>query len=178
MESNSKSNRILCSEKAYKLLREQAPDILCHKRGKIQVKGRGDMMTYWVGDKLIKAKRDHREEGKTIMFADYVQPLSSPLGLVKPSIVVQSTTSMGGGGATVTTAATSSSTTSRIASRFDFTGSIIPSKDRIVDDPLVPPPLQEQAPKQPRPEHAPQRPVTSIQAYSTMSEGERLMMVM
>lgn len=173
METNSARNRILCSDKAYKLLREQAPDILCHKRGKIQVKGKGDMMTYWVGDKLIKAKREHREEGKTIMFADYVQPLSSPKGMAKPSVVQ----SMGGGaagggatgtkstgdggdgcGATATTAATSSPTSS-IASRYDFTGSIIPSKDHIEDDHLVP---QEQAPQKPR----------------TEPEGERLLIVM
>ena len=78
MESNSKSNRILCSAKAHKLLLEQAPEIVCQKRGKIQVKGKGDMMTYWVGDNLIKARRDVREEGKTIAFADYVVSLSSP----------------------------------------------------------------------------------------------------
>ena len=50
MESNSKANRVLCSEPSYKLLIEQAPDISVKKRGRIAVKGKGDMTTYWVGD--------------------------------------------------------------------------------------------------------------------------------
>eukprot|EP00977_Amphora_coffeiformis_P000931 scaffold200_cov173-Amphora_coffeaeformis.AAC.3 len=55
MESNSKANRILCSEAAYKLLAEQAPDISARKRGKIAVKGKGDMVVYWVGDQEIQS---------------------------------------------------------------------------------------------------------------------------
>jgi len=55
MESNSKANRILCSEQAYKILSEQAPDLSVRKRGKIAVKGKGDMVTYWVGDQEITA---------------------------------------------------------------------------------------------------------------------------
>jgi len=53
MESNSKANRILCSDAAYKLLVEQAPDVSVKKRGKIAVKGKGDMVVYWVGDAEI-----------------------------------------------------------------------------------------------------------------------------
>ena len=48
MESNSKANRILCSEASYKLLVDQAPEIVVRKRGKIAVKGKGDMTVYWV----------------------------------------------------------------------------------------------------------------------------------
>lgn len=44
MESNSKANRILCSERSYKLLKEQVPAMKTKKRGKIQVKGKGDMI--------------------------------------------------------------------------------------------------------------------------------------
>lgn len=55
MESNSSANRILCSERSYELLKEQAPQIKTKKRGKIQVKGKGDMHVYWVGDNLLKA---------------------------------------------------------------------------------------------------------------------------
>lgn len=47
MESNSKANRILCSEAAFKILQEQAPEISVRKRGKIAVKGKGDMVVYW-----------------------------------------------------------------------------------------------------------------------------------
>ena len=54
MESNSAANRILCSEKAAKLLKEQAPKMPLKKRGKISVKGKGDMNVYWVGDGLIE----------------------------------------------------------------------------------------------------------------------------
>uniref|UniRef100_A0A7S3LHW5 guanylate cyclase n=1 Tax=Amphora coffeiformis TaxID=265554 RepID=A0A7S3LHW5_9STRA len=54
MESNSKANRILCSEASYKLLEEQAPEISVKKRGRIAVKGKGDMNVYWVGDNLIE----------------------------------------------------------------------------------------------------------------------------
>ena len=59
MESNSTANRILCSERSYELLKEQAPQIKTKKRGKIQVKGKGDMHVYWVGDNLLKAHGLH-----------------------------------------------------------------------------------------------------------------------
>ena len=55
MEQNSKANRVLCSEAAYKLLIEQAPEINVRKRGKIAVKGKGDMNVYWVGGDIIAA---------------------------------------------------------------------------------------------------------------------------
>lgn len=53
MESNSVANRILCSERSYKLLRDQAPAIQTKLRSKIQVKGKGEMDVYWVGDNLL-----------------------------------------------------------------------------------------------------------------------------
>eukprot|EP00977_Amphora_coffeiformis_P009546 scaffold2204_cov166-Amphora_coffeaeformis.AAC.6 len=54
MESNSKPNRILCSERAYNLLVEQDPEMPVKKRGRVAVKGKGDMNVYWVGDNLIE----------------------------------------------------------------------------------------------------------------------------
>ena len=48
MESNSKSGRIHCSERSAKLLQDQAPGILTRCRGEIKVKGKGEMVTYWV----------------------------------------------------------------------------------------------------------------------------------
>ena len=48
MESNSAAGKILCSQSAAKLLEEQAPHIPLQKRGKINVKGKGTMLTYWV----------------------------------------------------------------------------------------------------------------------------------
>ena len=54
LESSSYSRRIQCSEKSARLLRKQAPEIQLTKRGKIGVKGRGDMVTYWVGKDASK----------------------------------------------------------------------------------------------------------------------------
>ena len=50
MESNSEAGRIHCSERAAALLREQAPDISLVSRGQIEVKGKGRMTTFWVGE--------------------------------------------------------------------------------------------------------------------------------
>ncbi|CAJ1957993.1 unnamed protein product [Cylindrotheca closterium] len=50
MESLSVSGRIHCSEASAKLLKEQAPDLPLKKRGKVAVKGKGNMVTYWVGN--------------------------------------------------------------------------------------------------------------------------------
>jgi hypothetical protein len=48
MESNSEENRIHCSEASARLLREQCPKIRIFPRGTIEVKGKGEMKTYWV----------------------------------------------------------------------------------------------------------------------------------
>ena len=49
METNSSTNKILCSQISAKLLEEQAPHIPLRRRGKVNVKGKGTMITYWVG---------------------------------------------------------------------------------------------------------------------------------
>jgi serine/threonine protein kinase len=49
MESMSESGRIHCSESAARVLKEQAPDLQVRRRGKVAVKGKGNMITYWVG---------------------------------------------------------------------------------------------------------------------------------
>jgi len=64
MESNSMSRRIQCSDKSAKLLKEQACHVALTKCGKIGVKGKGDMVTYWVGDTV---KSDLKEDGKPQM---------------------------------------------------------------------------------------------------------------
>ena len=48
MESNSQKNRIHCSEASARLLREQCPKIRIFPRGTIEVKGKGEMKTYWI----------------------------------------------------------------------------------------------------------------------------------
>ena len=48
MEQNSEANRIHCSDKAAKLLRRQQCRYPIEVRGRIDVKGKGLMKTYWV----------------------------------------------------------------------------------------------------------------------------------
>lgn len=48
MESNSAANRILCNRETSKILRAQAPELDVTQRGVVNVKGKGDMVTYWV----------------------------------------------------------------------------------------------------------------------------------
>lgn len=48
MESNSKANRIHCSEVSTKLLKQQHCTYPIKSRGKIKVKGKGEMYTSWV----------------------------------------------------------------------------------------------------------------------------------
>jgi Adenylate and Guanylate cyclase catalytic domain len=55
MESNSVANRIQCSEKSALILKEQDPDILVLKRGKVAIKGKGEMITYWIGDSALSS---------------------------------------------------------------------------------------------------------------------------
>mmetsp|Transcript_6825 Transcript_6825/g.12470 ORF Transcript_6825/g.12470 Transcript_6825/m.12470 type:complete len:772 (-) Transcript_6825:97-2412(-) len=49
MESNSIEGRIQCTHASAELLLQQAPEIPIQVRGKIKVKGKGTMRTYWVG---------------------------------------------------------------------------------------------------------------------------------
>lgn len=56
MESLSVSGRIHCSDAAAKFLKEQAPGLPLMKRGKVAVKGKGNMVTYWVGSSLLSSK--------------------------------------------------------------------------------------------------------------------------
>jgi len=51
MESNSVPLQIQCSEQSALILKENHPDIPCILRGQIQVKGKGEMTTYWVHQK-------------------------------------------------------------------------------------------------------------------------------
>lgn len=85
MESNSHANRILCSERAHSLLKEQDPSMPTKKRGKISVKGKGDMCVYWVGDGLITANKTQiAADKKAVAFAadqsDSPPPEQAPAG--------------------------------------------------------------------------------------------------
>lgn len=48
MESNSVKNRIHMSEAAATNLKEQAPDMDIACRGRIQIKGKGEQLTFWL----------------------------------------------------------------------------------------------------------------------------------
>lgn len=50
MESNSEPNRIHCSQYSYVLLRKQYRELKIALRGRINVKGKGPMVTYWVNE--------------------------------------------------------------------------------------------------------------------------------
>ena len=76
MESNSLGSKILCSEFSYKLLLQQAPDMPVKRRGKIPVKGKGDMTVYWVGEELIL-------ENKRRNWLDEKAAISSANGMEK-----------------------------------------------------------------------------------------------
>lgn len=69
MESNSISGKIHCSRQAAELLAEQAPEIPIWKRGKIGVKGKGEMVTFWVGLAPTKDK-DPSERVTKVEFAE------------------------------------------------------------------------------------------------------------
>jgi len=51
MESTSAVDRIHCSERAAAFLQQQMPLALINPRGKIQVKGKGEMRTYWINER-------------------------------------------------------------------------------------------------------------------------------
>lgn len=72
MESNSKWNRILSSQAAQMILSEQAPEILTRCRGKINVKGKEEMVVYWVADDALLMdwkNPSEREDDKKVGFA-------------------------------------------------------------------------------------------------------------
>lgn len=90
MESNSAANRILCSESSYKILKEQAPNIPAKKRGRINVKGKGPMDVFWVGDGLIDipiGRNNHRLLERQVGFANeelLAPPESAPSQKISP----------------------------------------------------------------------------------------------
>ena len=50
MESNSKENRIHCSARAAGLLLVQWPEVNMEHRGRVSIKGKGEMRTFWVNE--------------------------------------------------------------------------------------------------------------------------------
>jgi class 3 adenylate cyclase len=52
MESSSTPGRIQCSSTSAKILKKQNPAIRTISRGSINIKGKGSMKTYWIGDPI------------------------------------------------------------------------------------------------------------------------------
>jgi hypothetical protein len=61
MESLSMSGKVQCSEVSAKLLKEQAPEFPLRRRGKVAVKGKGHMTTYWVGSSMLNENSEADE---------------------------------------------------------------------------------------------------------------------
>ncbi|CAB9524010.1 activated protein kinase catalytic subunit alpha-1 [Seminavis robusta] len=66
MESNSYSGKIHCSDASAALLKDQAPEIPLIRRGKIAVKGKGQMTTYWVAEGLTKENKKSDDDDTEI----------------------------------------------------------------------------------------------------------------
>ena len=58
MESNSKAGRIQCSDRCASVLQLQYPDVSLTSRGAIQIKGKGEMVTFFVGSQICAPEVD------------------------------------------------------------------------------------------------------------------------
>jgi len=64
MESNSLPGRVLCSERAAALLRDQCSECVLTSRGFIEVKGKGAMETFWVTHAIGNGNGSKNEIGE------------------------------------------------------------------------------------------------------------------
>lgn len=64
MESHSHENRIHCSARAAGLLLMQWPELILEHRGRINIKGKGDMRTFWVKEppSSVAGRKSFRRE--------------------------------------------------------------------------------------------------------------------
>lgn len=93
MESNSIVGRIHCSQEAADLVMQQAPEIPVTMRGKINVKGKGKMTTYWVGDnkKRLSTIQDHSGcELETDDLLGLSNPDNDVLAVSEPDVLADS----------------------------------------------------------------------------------------
>ena len=65
MATNSLPGSIQCSYASAQLLQTQAPDMAVALRGKINIKGKGKMKTYWVGARLEDCSEKHPSQAVT-----------------------------------------------------------------------------------------------------------------
>lgn len=81
MESNSLPGRIHCSSTSSTLLTIQAPEIPQISRGRIEIKGKGEMHTFWVNEKEpdLEDGREAKQGG-----SELVNVSKKMLGLPSP----------------------------------------------------------------------------------------------
>lgn len=72
MESNSEPNRIHCSQYSYVLLRKQYRELNIALRGRINVKGKGPMVTYWVNEVGDPKRRPYPDMNLTMSLRNIV----------------------------------------------------------------------------------------------------------
>jgi class 3 adenylate cyclase len=77
MESNSAPGRILCSDQTAMLLRLQSPEISLSYRGAIDVKGKGEMITYWVNERSDAQCKF--KPGLPVTFSEMLSTEATPL---------------------------------------------------------------------------------------------------
>jgi hypothetical protein len=65
MEHLSISGKIQCSEASAILMKEQAPEFPLKRRGKVAVKGKGHMTTFWVGSSVQNENSEGGSASKT-----------------------------------------------------------------------------------------------------------------
>ena len=82
MESNSEMNRIHCSQETAKLLSVQCPELPLKSRGKLKIKGKGFMNTFWVNEES-KAPVVFTEEDFDLTLMDWANNKSS--SKIRPS---------------------------------------------------------------------------------------------
>jgi len=83
MESNSKVNRIHCSARAAGLLLMQWPELALEHRGRVKIKGKGEMRTFWVNEPNSQKRKDTRR--------DTMQPIRQTPQTAKRRISVEQT---------------------------------------------------------------------------------------
>jgi len=71
LAANSGPNRVLCSDFSHQVLKQQVSDTPMRKRGNINVKGKGLMCVYWVGEQRVRKHSEDTKPAKpTVAFSD------------------------------------------------------------------------------------------------------------
>ena len=74
IESTSKPNKIQCSQRAALLLEEQWPEVNVTKRGVVNIKGKGEMVCFWVNEKSRDSSADSRWSANRSTHRDRFDP--------------------------------------------------------------------------------------------------------